>query len=225
MKNLILIPFLLLGFFSASSQDIEVLKKTDSIPSIKEKGLIFINTETDLTDYYFIAKIQIRSNDYNQILRGLQKTAIKFSANAFKYIEKEDLQDKTSVTLELFSANEELVRISQANSESNVIYFFGNDSKTQKFKIDKKKIELNPNEIYRYEILKGQDVKINKGGFTGMTVFHRWKENQSVIFYAFGSGDLSPAGDGSFSIGFVVSTGSIMELKSDFAYLLMALKK
>jgi hypothetical protein len=58
-----------------------------------------------------------------------------------------------------------------------------------------------------------------------MTVFHRWKENQSVIFYAFGSGDLSPAGDGSSSIGFVVSTGSIMELKSDFAYLLMALKK
>jgi len=224
MKILIFTIIFLSGFFSVSSQEVEILNKADSLPSIKEKGLVFINTETDLTDYYFIAKVKITSNDYNQILRGLQKTAIKFSANAFKYIEKEDLEDQTSVTLKLFSATDELVGINQANSETNVIYFFGNDRKTQKFKIDKKKIELNPNEIYRFELPKEQDVKINKGGFTGMTIFYRWKENQPVIFYAFGSGNLSTFGHGNSSIGLLVSSGSILELKSDFAYLLMEMK-
>ena len=117
-----------------------------------------------------------------------------------------------------------MVGINQANSETNVIYFFGNDRKIQKFKIDKKKVELNPNEIYRFELPKEQDVKINKGGFTGMTIFNRWKENQPVIFYAFGSGNLSTFGDGNSSIGLIVSSGSILELKSDFAYLLMEIK-
>lgn len=152
-------------------------------------------------------------------MRGLQKIAIKFSANAFKYIEKEDLEDQISVTLNLFSANDELVGINQANSKINVIYFFGNDRKIQKFKI-----ELNPNEIYRFELPKEQDLKINKGGFTGMTIFYRWKENQPVIFYAFGFGNLSTFGDGDSSIGLMVSSGSILELKSDFAYLLMEIK-
>jgi hypothetical protein len=39
-----------------------------------------------------------------------------------------------------------------------------------------------------------------------------------------GSANLATFGDGNFSIGLMVSTGIILELKSDFAYLLMEMK-
>ena len=225
MRNLLIIIILLTNFSPVIAQEIEILKKSDSIPNIKEKGLVYINEKTDLTDYHFIAKLKITSDDFNQILIGLQKTANELSANAFKYVEKEITENKTSVILDLFSANRQLIEFNENNNQTNVVYFFGNDSKTQKFKIDSQKIELQPNEIYRFELPKNKEVKINKGGFSGMTVFHRWRENQPVIFYAFGSGNLSGYGNGRDSIGLSISTGNIIELKSDFAYLLMELKK
>ena len=225
MRNLLLTLILLINFSPVIGQEIEILKKSDSIPNIKEKGLVYINDKTDVTDYHFIAKLKITSNDFNKILIGLQKSAIDLSANAFKYVEKENIEHKTSVTLDLFSAKPQLVELNEKNNLTNIIYFFGNDSKTQTFKIDKQKIELKPNEIYRYELPKNEVIKINKGGFTGMTVFHQWRENQPVIFYAFGSGNLTGYGDGINSIGLSINTGNIMELKSDFAYLLMELKK
>ncbi len=225
MKYLLFTIILLINFVSAFAQEIEILEKSDSIPNIKEKGLVYINAKTDLTDFYFIAKLKITSDDFNLILIGLQKTAVDLSANAFKFIKKENSGNKTSVILDLFSANPQLVKLNEQNSQTNVIYFFGNDSKTQKFKIDNQKIELESNEIYSFELPKNKEVKINKGGFTGMTVFHRWRENQPAIFYAFGSGNLTGYGNGSNSIGLSISTGNIMELKSDFANLLMELKK
>ncbi len=223
MRKLLII--ILTNFSSVIAQEIEILKKSDSIPNIKEKGLSCINENTDLAEYHFIAKLKITSDDFNQILIGLQKTANELSANAFKYVEKENIENKTSVILDLFSANQQLIELNENNKPTNVIYFFGNDSKMQKFKIGSQKIELQPNEIYKFELPKNKEVKINKGGFTGMTVFHRWKENQPVIFYAFGSGNLTGYGNGYNSIGLSVSTGSIIELKNDFAYLLMELKK
>lgn len=225
MKNLLITLILLTNFSPIIAQEIEILKQSDSIPNIKEKGLVFINEKTDLTDYHFIAKVKITSDDFNQILIGLQKTAIDLSANAFKYLKKENLENKTSVLIDLYSANPELIECNEKNNQTNLIYFFGNDSKTQKFKIDNQKIELKPNAMYRFQIPKNKKVKVNKGGFAGMTVFHHWKENQPVIFYAFGSGNLSGYADRNNTIGLSISTGTIIQFKSDFAYLLMELKK
>uniref|UniRef100_UPI00260C49F9 hypothetical protein n=1 Tax=uncultured Algibacter sp. TaxID=298659 RepID=UPI00260C49F9 len=225
MRTQILTLLNILIYGLVFSQEIEIIEKADSIPNIKEKGLAFISDKTDLKDYYFIAKIKVKANDFNQILSGLQRKAIDFNANAFKYIGKVITNKETSVSFDLYSALPELIEKSRDNLEKNIIYFFGNDKKTQKFKIDKQKIELKPNDIYRYEIPKKKEVKINKGGFTGMTVFHYWKENQPVTFYAFGSGNITGYGDGWSSIGLSINTGNIIELRNDFAYLLMELKK
>ena len=225
MKTHVIIILSFLIYSSAYSQDIEIISKTDSIPTIKEKGLAFISNKTDLDEFYFIAKIKITSSNFNSILSKLQKTSLQFNANAFKFIDKKASKNSTEVTFDLYAATTDLVAENLKNLEKNVIYFFGNDNKSQKFKIDKQKIELQPNDIYRFEIPKNKLTKINKGGFAGMTVYKNWQENQPVIFYAFGSGNISPYGDGGSFIGLQVSTGKIMELKSDFAYLIMELMK
>lgn len=136
MKYLLFTIILTIHFVPAFAQEIEIIQKSDSIPNIKEKGLVYIHSKTDLIDFYFIAKLKITSDDFNQILIGLQKTTVDLLANAFKYIEKVHSGNKTSVILDLFSANPQLVELNEQNSQANVIYFLGNDSKTQKFKID-----------------------------------------------------------------------------------------
>ena len=225
MKILVLTIFILNNVFSSFGQEIEIIEKTDSIPQIKEEGLSYINSETNLNDYYFIAKVKIESNDFNTILSKLQRASIDLSANAFKLIEKDHSNNQTSIIVNLYAASPDIVKSNSKLNESNVIYFFGNDSKKQKFKINKTKIELNPEQIYRYEIPKNVELKINIGGITGETVYHKWKENQPVIFYVFGSGNLSTSGNGYSTVYLRINTGKILELKTDFAKLLMDLKK
>ncbi|WP_010520570.1 hypothetical protein [Aquimarina agarivorans] len=225
MKVLVSTLLILTNILSSIGQEIQIIKKTDSIPKIKEKGLAYINPETKLNDYYFIAKIKIESNNFNTILSKLQRASIDLNANAFRLVEKDIFNNKTSIIVDLYAANLDLVKSNSKLNESNVIYFFGNDSKNQKIKIKKTKIELNPGQIYRYEIPKNEEIKINIGGITGETVYHKWKENQSVIFYAFGAGNLSTSGNGYSTVNLNINTGKIFELKTDFAKLLMELKK
>ena len=225
MKIFVFKLLILSSVFSSFSQETEIIEKRDSIPQIKEKGLSYINSGTNLNDYYFIAKVKIESNDFNEILRKLQRISIDLRANAFKLIEKDHSNNQTSVFVDLYAAQPDIVKSNDNLNEFNVIYFFGNDSRKQKFKINKTKIELNPEQIYRYEIPKNSEIKINIGGITGETVYHKWKENQSVIFYAFGSGNLSTSGDGYSTVFLSINTGKILELKTDFAKLLMDLKK
>ncbi len=225
MRNTILSSIVLLITFSLSGQEIKIIKQADSLPKVKERGLIYIHPETDLQNYFLVGSVEISDVDFYQILSGLQSIAVDLFANAFKYIEHKNVGGKTSVTFDLYSVSQNNLEANKNYRETNVIYFFGNDKKPQKFKIDDRKIELKENEIFKYEIPKNKEIKINKGGLTGMTLFHQWRNDQPVIFYAFGSGNISFSGNGYSSIGLKVNTGNILELKSDFAYLLMVLKK
>jgi len=225
LKILILIILFFLNLFSSFSQEVEVLKKNDSIPQIKEKGLAYINPKTNISDYHFIVRVKIKSNDFNTILSKLQRVSIDWNANAFRLVTKELLNNKTSIIVDLYAASPELIAINASFNESNVIYFFGNDHKKQKFKINNAKIVLNPEQIHRYEIPEKSQIKINIGGIMGETIYHRWKENQPVIFYALGSGNLSTSGNGYSNVYLHINTRKMIELKTDFAKLLMDLKK
>jgi len=225
LKRIILL-ILLVNTTILYSQSLEIIRKADSIPQIKYKGLTYINSKIDITDYYFTSKIKITSNDFNEILKILQKTSIDYSANAFKLIEVNNVDNKTVVIFDLFSAKLELININNQLNETNTIYFFGNDNKTQKFKINRDKINLKPNEIFKYLIPKDTQIKINKGGITGESRYHKWIEHQPVIFYIFGSGSFNPVSDDGYSNVFLnINTGKIYEMDTNFAKLLMDLKK
>lgn len=67
----------LLFFFNVSlsfSQEVEIIKKSDSIPQIKEKGLAYINSRTNLDNYYFIARVKVKSNNFNIIFEYATKS-------------------------------------------------------------------------------------------------------------------------------------------------------
>jgi hypothetical protein len=220
LLSIILILFPLLNF----GQNFKIIKQTDSVPVIKEKGLHFIEPKTDVKNFYFIATVTYQSSDINSLIEDIRKSSINLSANAFKLISKEKINEDYLITLDLFTMNENQVRDNFYNHESNTIYFIGNEDKEVKFKIGKERITLPPDGIYKYSIPKNKEVKINKGGFTGMTIFHKWKENQPVIFYSFDGFSL---GNGSYSAngGLMVgaNTGRIYSLNIDYALLIKSL--
>lgn len=221
-----ILPFLILLFsYSLSAQQINIIKRADSLPSVKEKGLVFIHPDTDLQNYLFVGSVEISAEDFSKIIIGLQSIAVDLFANSFKYTGRKNVDGKMTMSFDLFSVTPEHLEANTQSRETNILYFLGNDKKTQKFKIDDRKVELSANETFRFEIPKNKQIKVSKGGLTGMTLIHRWREDQPVIFYALGSGNISLAGDGYSSLELAVNTGSIIELKSDFAYLLMELKK
>lgn len=214
---------LLIAF--ASGQEVKIIHKSDSIPNIKERGLSFIHEKTDLDSYHLVGTVQVVASNFNEVVNGLQSSANDFSANAFKLKSFQNKKESISVTMDLYAVDLEDLEQNTSYGETNVLYFLGNDSKTQKFKINRERITLEPNKFFRYEIPKGEKIKINKGGFTGMTVYHQWVQDQPVIFYALGSGDISSSQSGGNTLNIGFSTGKFIELKGDLAYLYLNLNQ
>ncbi|MGB5982632.1 MAG: hypothetical protein WBG46_10865 [Nonlabens sp.] len=222
-RFVLLVTILLSG--SLFAQKTEVTFKADSLPTIKERGLAFIHEETNLENYYKVGSVEIKASDFNDLVIELQAVSNDLFANAFKYKKQNTDENGFTAHYDLYSVSLDHLRNNDEYRENNVIYFFGNDAKIQKFKINMEKMKLEPGAILKYEIPKNEEVKINKGGFMGMSVYHFWEENQPVIFYAFGSGNLSSSNYSHRSLGFNVSTGKILPLRTEMAYLFMALER
>lgn len=206
-----------ISFISSNAQNYKVLKKTDSIPITKEKGLVFIEPNTSLINFYYIATVEYTNSNINTILKELQKSSIELRANAFKLKEHKKIENKIIAQIDLYSVQENYLKENFNLHERNTIYLFGNENKSVKFKINKEKIILEPNQVFKYTLLPERgEIKINKGGITGMTVFHKWKKDQLAIFYTFSGLGIDTYG---------INTGRIYPLERNFALLIKQLLK
>ena len=96
-------------------------------------------------------------------------------------------------------------------------------NRTMSFKIDNKKTELRPGTYYKYVRTEGKEVKINKGGITGATVFYTLEGNKPDIFltlsgFGLGGGPM-PAG----TMGASFNTGRISAIDGNLGCLLKTL--
>jgi len=201
-----------------------VVSRSDSLPSIKGKGLHYIHNPKLLPNLYKVGTVQITAATYNKLMLELQNIAFDLFVNAYYYRDHKQVEDLTNATFDLFSIDQQDLLRNQKDRETNVIYFLGYDKDSQAFKLNGEKVLLEPNEILRYEIPKNEEVKINKGGLFGTTVRLQWIDDQPVIFYAFGTGNISSSSNLHNSIQLNFTTGSILKLIDDWAYLLLDLK-
>jgi hypothetical protein len=224
MLNKALFTFLILiispSFLKA--QEYEIIKKVDSIPAIKEKGLTFIDTDIDLPELYFIARIKVSGDDTNTMLLQTLKSANDLSANAFKLVS--GTADQKTAIIDLFSSGEKTIEKILGNREKNVIYFLADDNKEDTFKIDGEKIKLKPKEIFKYRIPHERAVKISKGGLMGSSIMVSWKKEQSPLFFALGGYGLSPTSSVDYTqINFNINTRKIHPIKGEFVLFLTKL--
>ena len=214
------------------AQNVEVLKKSDFQPEQKAKDFACIEPATDTTDIRFIAAIKVTGERKKESLEVLfyklkakaqELGANSFKLNSFKTI---DSINKSVLILDTYYGTDSALNLNFKNQEKNVVYIFGDAEKSDKiysFKIDNVKTEIKGGTFYRYINKEGQDVKINKGGLTGATIWIKWKEGKPATFLTltgFGLGGAPiPAGQ----LGMSFNTGRINYIDGNLGHLLVSL--
>jgi hypothetical protein len=214
------------------AQTVEVINKSDYNLGVISEDFAFIEPTTDSTDIHFIARIKASAKkdktDVGDLFYKIRATAQKLGANAFKLrsYEKADVGRKPVLVLDTYYIADSSLSLNFDNHEKNVIYIFGDSEKSDKiysFKINNTKKEIKGGTFYKLENKEGQEVKISTGGFTGATVWIKWKENKPATFLSLTGlglgGGTVPAGQ----IGMSFNTGRINPINGDLGHLLAQL--
>ena len=230
MKKLILFGIVSLVGFSTSAQTVEILKQSDNITQSDDKDFAFIESTTDINSLKFIATIKVTGVDKLASIEAVyfkaKEKAHDLGANGFKLgdYNQNDNPRQSILILDVYNGSDSILNINFANHEKNIVYIFGNERKsdeTYSFKIDNIKQELKSGTYYRHENKEGQEVKINKGGLTGATIWIKWKENKPATFltltgFGLGGGQV-PYG----TVGVSFNTGRINFIDGNLGHLLI----
>ncbi len=220
------------SFNLATAQTIEIIRKSDFQPDYRVNDFAFLEPVTDTTDIKFIATIKAigvdKNVDIEQLYFKLKTRAQELGSNFFRLnsFSKSDSINTFILILDTYYGTDSALNRNFQNHEKNVIYIFGNAEKSDKtysFKIDNTKKEINGGTFYKHQNKEGQEVKINKGGFSGATIWVKWKENKPATFLTltgFGLGG-APVPVGQIGISF--NTGRINYIDGNLGHLLVLL--
>lgn len=214
------------------AQTIEVIRNSEFQPPKKEKDFAFLEPTTDTTDIKFMATIKAigdgKKADIELLFYKLKAKAQELGANSFKLnsFSKLDSTNTSILILDTYYGTDSALNRNFQNHEKNVIYIFGNAEKSDKtysFKIDNTKKEIKGGTFYKHQNKEGQEMKINKGGLSGATIWVKWKENKPATFLTltgFGLGG-APVPVGQIGISF--NTGRINYIDGNLGHLLVLL--
>ncbi len=214
---------------SLNAQTVEILKHENIATKSNDEDFSFIEPITDINLFTYVGTIRANGLDkfakIEVLFFKLKKTAHELGANCFKLTSflQTDVPRQSSLTLDVYQANDSVVNLNFENHEKNIVYVFGDERKTNDkytFKIDNEKKEFKAGTYFRYENKVGQEVKINKGGLTGMTLWIKWKENKPSSFLTLtglglGGGQV-PYG----TVGPAFNTGRINRVDGNLGHLL-----
>lgn len=230
MRTLIIIGIVSFIRFSTSGQTVEILKQSDFAKQSDDKDFAFIEPLTDINELNFVATLKITGVDKLASIETLyfkaKEKAHELGANSFKLSNfiQNDNPRQSILTIDIYNGGDSILNINFANHEKNVVYIFGNERKsdeTYSFKIDNVKQELKSGTYYRHKNKEGQEVKINKGGLTGATMWIKWKEDKPATFLTltgFGLGG-GPVPYGTVGVSF--NTGRINYIDGNLGHLLI----
>lgn len=230
MNKLILLLLLGSAFF-AHAQDIEVIQKFDTVQQSPLNTFTYLEDATDVNTLIHKAVIQISSNAKAGIGTLFQQAKIKagdLNANSYRIIEFTHQEEGIRAVLDLYYADEISLKNNTSFQPRNTVYVFGSDTpgKIITCKVNGSKIELQPFTFYWQENKRGQEIKVSKGGVTGMTVWVTWEENKPARYitlsgFGISGGGVTPSGGA--GIGF--NTGRLSYIDTDFGRFLSVVMK
>ena len=227
--SILILLFVILGN-SVDAQTIEILKQENIATKSNDEDFSFIEPITDINLFNYVGTIRATGLDrlakVEVLFFKLKEKAHELGANCFKLndFSQTDVPRQSVLTLDVYRANDSIINLNFENHAKNVVYIFGDERKTKDkytFKIDNVKKEFTAGTYFRYENKVGQEVKINKGGLTGMTIWIKWKENKPSSFLTLtglglGGGQV-PYG----TVGVAFNTGRINRVDGNLGHLLI----
>jgi hypothetical protein len=216
------------------AQKVEVITKVDRGKLKAGNDFAFIESALDTSGIVYIATIKATGKENASGIQALyisiQGEALGLGANAFRLnsFVKNENDDESILILDTYFINDSILDLNWNFHEKNVIYIFGGERKRDStdfsFKVNNKKKNIKSGEFYRRMVKKNEKVKINKGGFAGMTMWVDWKEWKPPTFLSlsgFGLSGPSPIG----TVGASFHTGRLTRVEPNLGHLLVKLLK
>lgn len=232
MKKIIL--FLLFVSHFSYSQTVEFISKNDTLQKPKYPQFIYINDTTDTAELIKVARIKVTGSIENPriLFLTINMEAQKLGANSFQFIDFKRNEDNTAeLILDVYFGTDEILEANFKNIPKNKIYIFGDDNlmrtKSQNYKIDGVKYVIGSGEFKEFSVKVGEELKINKGGFTGMTIWITGVEDKPSTFINFSGTNVTGASYNPYNrgVGVSINTGFINKMEPNFALFLLKIFK
>lgn len=230
MKNISILLFVFVLFSGVGySQKIEFIEIKDSLSIPQKEYFEFLNDSIDASDAMYLAKIK-SSGDLKKIsdlFYAIKEAGQKLGGNSFKFVGFEATDgDKGNLILEVYVSSELLLDRNFDTSSKKKVFIFGDDNyngkKKQTYKINGEKKEIGSAEYSEFDVPIQQELKINKGGFTGMTLWISGKEHKGSSFFSFSGIGVSGAGfSPNMGAGIMINTGKIDRFDPNLGFVLM----
>ena len=228
-KALLIILFFTNVFYA---QSIEILQKGDTLQKPKYQQFIYLCDSTDISSAKFVAKIKSLGSlrHTTNLYYFIRNEAQRLGANAYRFESFKVIDGVNGeLVLSAYYCEDELFDSNFQYIPKNNIYIFGNDdwvdSKTQGYKVQGEKYEISSGKFKVFTIGEKDEIKINKGGFSGMTLWYKRKEygySSFLTFSGFGiNGGGATVGSGYNGVGVSFNTGKINHVENNLALALL----
>jgi hypothetical protein len=216
------------------SQTIEFLTKNDTLQKPKYQEFIYINDATDTVGSIKVARIKASGGFENptQLFLKIKSESQKLGANSFRFNEfKKNEDNSAELILDVYFSTDEILGTNFKNIPKNKIYIFGDDNllstKSQNYKVNGIKYEIGSGQFKEFSVKVGEELKINKGGFTGMTIWIKGIEDKSSTFINFSGGNVTGASYNPYNrgVGISINTGFINKMEPNIALFLLEIFK
>ena len=215
---------------NVSAQQVEFLQFGDTLQKPEYQNFVYIDDKTDVSAAIFVGRLRSwgKLDDVSNLFGLIKTKAQEVGATSFRF-ESFRRTDETNgeLILSVYFNEGDFFDVNFENLPKDKIFILGSPDltqiKSQGFKVDGNKYEVESGKFREFDISEAKDVKINKGGFTGMTLWVARKEGGYSSFFGFSgiglSGmSVSPTGMGG---GIAINTGTIHKLEPNLALLLL----
>lgn len=110
---------------------------------------------------------------------------------------------------QLYYANDTVRNLNYSAENTQKVFVIGNGKSPALIKVNGIKKMVPADGYWSYQLVAGEKIKINRGGFTGVTYFPKYKEGGTNRYVVIGGGSLMPSVGMGGGVGVSVSTGSM----------------
>lgn len=233
MKKLILTLGLTVTWVLSFSQA-ETVRKSSKQFSTPGNDFAFIEPNTDTTQFEFVATVRSiakKGLGISKAYFAILEQANKYGANCFKpkAYNTNDSSGEVILILDTYFGNDSILNTNFNNHEETTVFVFGdentNGNETYSFKVNGNKKTIKSGTYYKQIIKPGEEIKINKGGITGMTMWFKYKEGRKATFLTLTGLGLGGGPIPADVIGVSFNTGRLNPISGDLGSLLKTLLK
>jgi hypothetical protein len=229
MMNRLVLLFLVFTTSQNWAQELRILESNDTLQRPKYQQFIYLSSSTPINEALYVAKIKATGSlkNISSLYERIQVKAQDLGANAFQFVAfSASNASIAELTLAVYQASDSLLEFNFEQLPKNKVFMLGSDNlldtKVQTYKFQQQKRSIAAGTYHVYDLNQHEVIRLNKGGFTGMTLFfNKQAEGNSHYLDCSGIGLAGAVYNPYGGLGVSITTGSIHRVEPNLALLLL----